>query len=133
MAPIPEIDLLPEERVVHLHQYGFIKVFRVVHLEGDAEHWATDILGASEPDRKSFKDLGWNIEEYHRGIKQCCGIGRCEGQKKKLSNEVTFFFHYWLFFDVKLNGCIRVSAGRVETLDSQNGTFPLYLATDFLI
>jgi len=30
---------------------------------------------------------------------------------KKLSNEVTFFFHYWLFFAWKLNGCIRVSAG----------------------
>lgn len=30
---------------------------------------------------------------------------------KKLSNEATFFFHYWLFFGWKLNGCIRVSAG----------------------
>jgi len=30
---------------------------------------------------------------------------------KKLSNEVAFFFHYWLFFAWKLIGCIRVSAG----------------------
>jgi len=23
------------------------------------------------------RDFGWNSEEYHRGIKQCCGIERC--------------------------------------------------------
>jgi hypothetical protein len=79
---ISEIDIPREGRIVHLRQYGFIKVFRVVHSDGDAEYWATDILGASEPDRKSFKDLGWNIEEYHRGIKQCCGIERCQGRKE---------------------------------------------------
>jgi hypothetical protein len=59
--PISEIDIPPEGRIVHLRQYGFIKVFQVVNSDGDAEHWATDILDASESDRKSFKDLGWNI------------------------------------------------------------------------
>ena len=79
---ISDIEIPPEGRGVHLRQYGFIKVFRVVHSDGDAEHWATDILDASEPDRKSFKELGWNIEVYHRGIKQCCGIERCQGRKE---------------------------------------------------
>jgi hypothetical protein len=45
--PISEIDIPPEGRVVHLSQYGFIKVFRVVHSDGNAENWATDILDAS--------------------------------------------------------------------------------------
>jgi len=79
--PVSEIDIPPEGRVVHLRQYGFIKVFRIVHSDKDPEHWATDILDASESDRKSFKDFGWNIEVYHRGIKQCCGIERCQGRK----------------------------------------------------
>ena len=57
-------------------------MFRLIHSDGETEHWATDILDASESDRKSFKDLGWNIEEYHRGIKQCCGIERCQGRKE---------------------------------------------------
>lgn len=65
-----------------MRQYGFIKVFKVVYSDGDTEYWATDILDASESDRKSFKDLGWNIEEYHRVIKQCCGIERCQGRKE---------------------------------------------------
>jgi hypothetical protein len=54
-------------KIVHLRQYGFIKVFRVVHSDGDAEHWATDILDDSEPYKKSFKELGWIIEVYYRG------------------------------------------------------------------
>ena len=78
---VSEIEIPPEGRVVHLRQYGFIKVFRVVQSHGDAEHWATDILDASESDRKSFRDLSWNIEAYHRGIKQCCKIERCQGRK----------------------------------------------------
>jgi putative transposase len=79
---VSTIDIPPEGKVVHLRQYGFIKVFRVVHSDGETEHWATDILDASESDRKSFKDLGWNIKEYHRGIKQCCCIEKCQGRKE---------------------------------------------------
>ena len=79
---VSDIEIPPEGRVVHLRQYGFIKVFRIVHIDKEPEHWATDILDASESDRKLFKDLGWNIEEYHRGIRQCCGIERCQGRKK---------------------------------------------------
>jgi putative transposase len=66
-------------------------VFRVVHSDEDNEYWATEILDVSESDRKLFKDLGWNIEEYHRGIKQCCGIERYQGR-----NEVVQRGHIFL-------------------------------------
>jgi len=81
---VSEIDIPPEGRVVHLRQYGFIRVFRIVHSEKEPEYWATDILDAAESDRKTFKDLSWNIEVYHRGIKQCCGIERCQGRKEEV-------------------------------------------------
>jgi hypothetical protein len=80
--PISDIEIPPEGRVVHLRQYGFVKVFRIEHSPKEPEYWATDILDASESDRRSFRDLGWNIEEYHRGIKQCCGIEKCQGRKE---------------------------------------------------
>jgi len=81
---VSEIDIPPEGRVVHLRQYGFIRVFRIVHSEKEPEYWATDILDAAESDRKTFKGLSWNIEVYHRGIKQCCGIERCQGRKEEV-------------------------------------------------
>jgi len=87
---VSEIDIPSEGRVVHLSQYGFIKVFGIVHSDKEPEHWATDILDASESDRKSFKDLGWNIEEYHRGIKQCCGIERFQGCKNAVQRDLIF-------------------------------------------
>lgn len=88
--PISEIDIPPEGKVVHLRQYGFIKVFRVVHSDRESEHWATDILHASESDRKSFKDLSCNIESYHRWIKQSCGVERCQGRKKEVQQGYIF-------------------------------------------
>jgi hypothetical protein len=81
---VSDIDIPPEGLVVHLRQYGFIRVFRILHADKEPEYWATDMLNASESDRKSCRDLGWNIEEYHRGIKQCCGIERCRGRKEEV-------------------------------------------------
>jgi putative transposase len=91
---------------VHLRQYGFIEVFRVVHSDGEAEHWATDILDASELDRKSFKDLGWNIEEYHRCIKQCCCIEKCQGRKEEVQRGHIF---------LSLLAFIRIESHRINT------------------
>lgn len=80
--PVSDVTIPPEGRVVHLRQYGFIRVFRVERGDGEIEYWATDIPDASESERKKYKDQAWNIEEYHRGIKQYCGIERCQGRKE---------------------------------------------------
>ncbi len=74
---------------MHLKGYGMIRVFRTVAPDGDAEHWATDELGMTEQKREELESRGWGIEEYHRGLKQCCGVERCqlrsaEGQKGAL-------------------------------------------------
>ncbi len=64
--------------VVHLKGYGFIKIFRVVSKDGDAEYWATDDLDMSEEQRQVLEKQGWGIESYHRGIKQCCGVEKAQ-------------------------------------------------------
>ena len=40
------------------------------------------VLVIDDIDRTSFKDVGWNIEEYHRGIEQCCGSEKYQGRKE---------------------------------------------------
>jgi hypothetical protein len=82
--PISEVEIPPEGRIVHLRGYGFIKVFKTGKSDDDFEFWATDILDASETDRETFKGFGWKIEEYHRGIKQFCGIEQCQGRKESI-------------------------------------------------
>ena len=66
-----------------------IRVFRTDAPDGDAQHWATDDLEMSEEKREEFEVQGWGIEEYHSGLKQCCGVEQCqhrsaEGQRAHL-------------------------------------------------
>ena len=78
--PIATVEIDPQGRVVHLKGYGFIKVFRTVSTNGDVEHWATSDIKMRELDRLGVAEKTWVIEPYHRGIKQFCGIERCQAR-----------------------------------------------------
>ncbi len=77
------IDIPPEGRVVHLKAYGFIKVFRIVSKDEDTEYWATDLLSINESEREELGQHSWKIEEYHRGLKQFCGVEGCQARKSQ--------------------------------------------------
>ena len=66
--------------IVHLEGYGLIRVFRIVSRDGDTEHWATDDLAMDELTRLVLAERTWAIENYHRGLKQCCGVERCQAR-----------------------------------------------------
>ena len=66
--------------VVHLEGYGLIRVFRIVSRDGGTEHWATDDLAMDELTRLGLAERTWAIENYHRGLKQCCGVERCQAR-----------------------------------------------------
>ena len=81
------IELLtipPEGMTVHLKEYGFIKVFRIVSKDGDTQYWAMDVLDMQEEKRKELAKKAWKIEEYHRGIKQFCGVERCQARRNSV-------------------------------------------------
>jgi putative transposase len=81
--PIGTVDIPEPGRVVHLPGYGSIRVFRVVAPDGDTEHWATNDLEMDPLTRLKYGDFAWRIEEYHRGIKQFCGVERCQARRAK--------------------------------------------------
>jgi hypothetical protein len=76
--PLSEVAITADGTIVHLKGYGLIKVFRIVTADGDTEHWATDDLRMEAPDREVVADQVWTIEMYHRGLKQFCGVERCQ-------------------------------------------------------
>jgi len=61
---------------VHLKGYGWIKVFRTVGTNGDAEYWATSKLDMTLQQAADHALDAWQIEVYHRGLKQFTGIER---------------------------------------------------------
>lgn len=66
---------------VHLRGYGFVRVFRIAPREGDTEdvqHWATGDETMPEATRRMYAHLAWSIEQYHRGLKQCCAVERAQ-------------------------------------------------------
>jgi len=82
-VPIEKVEIPPEGRIVHLKAYGFIKVFKIVSDNGDIEYWATDSTGMEETEREVISKHSWKIEEYHRGLKQFCGVECCQARKSQ--------------------------------------------------
>jgi hypothetical protein len=63
---------------VHLRGFDFVRVFRTVAPNGDAAFWATSHLEMSEAERAELERQCFAIENYHRGLKQCCGVERAQ-------------------------------------------------------
>ena len=82
-VPIETLSIPPEGLVVHLKGYGFVRVFRTVAKDGDAEYWATSDLEMTAAQRAEWARQAFGIEVYHRGLKQCCGIEKCQAQREE--------------------------------------------------
>jgi hypothetical protein len=80
---IREIEIPEQGRRVHLKGYGWVKVFRTVGRDGDDEYWATSYLEMTVDQRKEKADVAWQIETYHRGLKQYTGIEQSQHRKAK--------------------------------------------------
>ena len=83
-----------EGLLVHLKGFGIVRVFRTVspHREADGAatteraqfwatsclDWATSCLEMSAAQRDERERQVFAIENYHRGLKQCCGVERAQ-------------------------------------------------------
>lgn len=76
--PICEVAIAARGTVVHLKGYGFIQVFKIVAPDGDIDYWATNDVQMSPLKRQQWAEFEWSIEEYHRGLKQCCGVEKAQ-------------------------------------------------------
>jgi hypothetical protein len=69
--------------IVHLKGFGPIRVFKAVSRDGDVEYWATNDLAMDELRRLELAERCWSIEEYHRALKQCCNVERCQARSSR--------------------------------------------------
>lgn len=81
--PLKEVAISPHGTVVHLKGYGLIQVFRIDTPDGDTEYWATNELEMTTPERERRAGQIWTIEVYHRGLKQYCGVERCQARAER--------------------------------------------------
>jgi DDE superfamily endonuclease len=81
-VPLETLAIPVEGLEVHLKGYGFVRVLRTVAEDDDAEYWATSELSLTEAEREEWARQGYGIEHYHRGIKPCGGIEKCQARQE---------------------------------------------------
>jgi hypothetical protein len=77
---INEQPISAQGTIVHLEGFGLVKAFRIEAPNGHTEFWITNDLEMDETTRLKYAEPAWGIEEYHRGIKQHCGVERCQAR-----------------------------------------------------
>lgn len=78
-----ELAIPAAGRVVHLKGFGFVRVFRRVGRDGDADYWATNDVAMGESEREVLAQRAWGIETYHCRVKQYCGIERSQCRSER--------------------------------------------------
>jgi hypothetical protein len=96
--------------VVHLRGYGLIRVFRTDDPDGVADYWASNDLGLEAGLRQHYAELSFAIENYHRDLKQNCGVERCQVRSERAQrNHIGFSLRAflrleWHFFTTGVSG-----------------------------
>ena len=97
-------------QVVHLRGYGLIQVFRIDAPDGVAEYWATSDLKMDEGTRRQNAELGFAIENYHRELKQNCGVERSQCRSERAQRNYigialrAYLRLEWNFFSTGVSG-----------------------------
>lgn len=101
------IEIPQQGRVIRLKDYGPIKVFRTVRdADGEVQYWATDDLEMNAEKRDELESMGWGIEVYHRGIKQCCGIEKAQARTER-SQRAHVLLSLRAFLRLEVNRLVR--------------------------
>lgn len=107
------LDIPATGKRVHLKGYGFILVFRIVTSNGgtnkskeQVEYWATSDLSLTQQQRQELSVQCFAIENYHRSLKQCCGIERAQVRKAQAQK-------CHILFSVR--AFVRLEANRLRT------------------
>ena len=72
----------------------------------DAPFWASSDLALTEAKRQQLAGAALAIEEYHRGIKQCCAVERCQARTERAQRNHILF---------SLRAFVRLEWQRLET------------------
>jgi hypothetical protein len=101
------LDIPPDGLIVHLRGYGMVKVFVTLDADQeDARFWATSDLAMTAQKRQQIATEALAIEAYHRGLKQCCAVERCQARSERSQRNHILF---------AIRAFVRLEWQRVQT------------------
>lgn len=72
---------IPQEGLkVHLRGYGWIMVYRLAAKNGRTDYIGTNMENPTEELVGGLVSRRWNIEVFHRELKQTCGLENCQSR-----------------------------------------------------
>jgi hypothetical protein len=80
---LKDLDIPETGRILHLQKYGQVKIFRFITQKGKTDYYCTNKLDLTSTDMQKVFARRWEIEEYHRGLKQTVGIAKCQARTKR--------------------------------------------------
>ena len=81
----------------HLRGYGWIYVFRFVGKNGRTEYIGTNIENPTKEEAESLVKQRWEIEVFHRELKQTSGLAHCQARTSRAQrNHIVFSVLSWI-------------------------------------
>src|SRR5712692_4473358 len=124
---ISEIEISERGRVVELRDYGQVRVFKTVREDGEVQYWATNDLKMDSKKRDELESMGWGIEVYHRGIKQCCGIEKAQVRTER-SQRAHILMSLRAFLRLEVNRLVRAVSWYEAKLSIVRAAISAFLA-----
>lgn len=89
---------IPDEGLkIHLRGYGWITVYRFVAKNGRTDYIGTNIESPTREQIQDYVKKRWNIETYHRELKQTCGLERCQARTSRAQrNHILLSVKAWM-------------------------------------
>lgn len=82
LKKLSELDIPDQGAILHMKGYGKIKVFRITK-DGKMDYYGTNDFTLSKAAMQEVFARRWEVEEYHRGLKQAVGIEKCQARIKR--------------------------------------------------
>ncbi len=94
---ISDLDIPNDGVIIYLRGFGPVKVLRFDVTKYDTKYLITNDLNQKSEVLLSYAKARWDIEVFHREIKQTCGIERCQALSSRAQrNHILCSFLAWI-------------------------------------
>ena len=94
---LEDLTIPDDGLTVHLKGYGWITVFRFVSSNRRTDYIGTNIQDPTRQQIKSLVRKRWEIEVFHRELKQTCGLEHCQSRNGRAQrNHIVLSVLSWI-------------------------------------
>lgn len=70
-------------QTLHLKGFGWVEAYSVIDPAGERRFFVSSERGFDEAQVQQHREIAYQVEGYHRGLKQECHIERCQARKAR--------------------------------------------------